>query len=123
MSVPKGPHGRSSNQEFGTWAAQCVAKKLKTSPFPSFLNDLLEVSKSGKRLIGVLMIIADLLQNGAEDGMFGHPIRNSLAHAALIMVSVQQHELPCGHLVWTAHLNGHSHERGSENRVPAPSAR
>ena len=84
MSVPSGPHGRSSSQEFGTRAAQCDAKKLMSSPFPSFLNDPVEVSKSGKRLVGVLMIITDLLQNGAKDGMFGYPIRDSLARVALI---------------------------------------
>ena len=33
LSVPKGPHGRSNNQEFGTRAAWCVAKKLLSSPF------------------------------------------------------------------------------------------
>ena len=84
MSVPSGPHGRSSNQEFGTQAARCVAKKLMSSPFPSFLNDPVEVSKSGKRLVGVLMTTTDLLQNGAKDGMFGHPMRDSLARVALI---------------------------------------
>ena len=55
-----------------------------SSAFPCFLHDLLEVSKSGKRLVGALMIITDLLQNGAKDGMFGHPIRDSLARVALI---------------------------------------
>ena len=52
MSVPKGPHGRSSNKEFSTRAARRVAKKLMTSPFPRFLNDQFEVGKSGKRLVG-----------------------------------------------------------------------
>ena len=65
-----GPHGRSSNQELSTRAAQRVAQKLKTGPFLSFLNDQLEVDKSGKWVVGVLMIITNLLQKGAEDGMF-----------------------------------------------------
>ena len=53
-----------------------------SSPFPSFLNDLHEVSKSGKRLVGVVRVLTDL-QHGAEDGMFGHPIRDALARAAI----------------------------------------
>ena len=81
MSVPIGPHGRSNNQEFSTQAVQCVSKKLMTSPFPSFLDDQLEVSKSGKRLAGELMTVTDLLQNGAEDKMCGHPIRDALDSA------------------------------------------
>ena len=60
MSVPTSLHGRSSNQELSTRAAQGVAKKLMTNPFPRFLNDLLEVSKW---LVWVRMIVTDLLQN------------------------------------------------------------
>ena len=82
VSFPTSPHGRGSDQEFGTRV--CVAKKLMSSPFHTFLNDLLEVSQSGKRLVGVLMIITDLLQNGAKDWMFGHPILDLLARVALI---------------------------------------
>ena len=55
-----------------------------SSPFPCFLNDLIEVSKSDKRLVVVLMVVTDLLQNGAEEEMFGHPIRDALASAAMI---------------------------------------
>ena len=84
MSVPVCPHGRSSNQDFSTQAARCVAKKLMTSQFPSLLNDHLEFGKSCKRLVGVLMIATDLLQNGAQDGMFRHPIRDALDSAAII---------------------------------------
>ena len=84
MSVPVGPHGSSSNHEFSTRAARRVAKKLMTSPLPSLLNDQLEVGKSGKRLVVVLMIVTDLLQEGAEDGMFGHAILYALDSAAII---------------------------------------
>ena len=69
MSDPVSP---SSNQELSTRAALCDAKKLMTSPFPSLLDDQLEVSQRGKWLVGVLMIVSDLLQFSAEDGMFGH---------------------------------------------------
>ena len=119
MSVPSGPHGRSSSQEFGTRAAQCVAKKLMSSPFPSFLNDLLEVSKSRKRLVGVLMIITDLLQNGAKRRDVWTS-NSGFACSSRIdpMISVQQRELPRGHLVWTAHLSCQSQESDSENNVP-----
>ena len=84
VSRPLGPHSRSSSQEFGTQAVWCVSKKLMTSPFPSFLNDQLEVSNSSKRLVRLLMIVTDLLQNGSEDKMFGHPIRDALDSAPLI---------------------------------------
>ena len=84
MSVRIGPHGSSSNQELSTRAAQRVAKKLMTSPFPGFLDDQLEVDKSGKWVVGVPMITTNLLQSGAEDGTFGHPIRDPLASAAMI---------------------------------------
>ena len=33
-----------------------LRKKLMTNPFPTFLNDLLVVSKNGKRLLGVLIV-------------------------------------------------------------------
>ena len=54
MSVPVSPHGRGSNQKFSTRGARYVAEKLMSSQFPCFLNDLLEVSKSRKWLVGVL---------------------------------------------------------------------
>ena len=84
MSVPVSPHGRGSNQELGTRAALCVAKKLMTSPFPSLLDDQLDVSQRGKWLVRVLMIVTDLLQKSAEDGMFGHTTRDALDSAAII---------------------------------------
>ena len=48
MSVPVSPHCSSSNQELGTPAALCVA-------LPSILNNQLEVSLGGKRLVGELI--------------------------------------------------------------------
>ena len=42
-----------------------------------------EVSKSGKWLVRGLVIVADF-ESGAEDGMFGHPIRDAPDGAATI---------------------------------------
>ena len=39
------------------------------SPFLGLFDDQLEVSQSGKWLVGVMMTVTDLLQNSAEDGM------------------------------------------------------
>ena len=83
ISVPVSSHGSSSNQKLGTRAAWCVAEKLMMSPFPGLLDDHLEVSQSGKRLVGVLVTVTDLLQNSAKDRMFGHPTRDELDGAAI----------------------------------------
>ena len=60
-----------------------VAKKLMTSPIRGHLDDQLEISHSGKWLVGVLMIVTDLLQKSAE-GKFEHPTRDALDSAAII---------------------------------------
>ena len=62
---------------------------MKVDPFKGALvealpDDQLEVGKSGKWVVKVLMIVTDLLQNGAEDGIFEHPIRKALESAAKI---------------------------------------
>ena len=118
MSVPASPHDNCSNQKLGTRAAQCVAKKLVTGPFPSLVNDQLKVSKSGKWLVGEMMIVTDLLQNGAEDGMFGPPTRDALVSAAIIQWFMYNNtNLPRGHLVWTACQDCQSQEWPLKSRA------
>ena len=56
-------------------AGNDLAQPMKVDPFKGALvealpDDHLEVGKSGKWVVKVLMIVTDLLQNGAEDGMF-----------------------------------------------------
>ena len=50
--------------------------------FSRFFQDDVEVSEGGERVIRVPMTVTDLLQNGAEHRMFGHPTRDSLDFAA-----------------------------------------
>ena len=69
------------------------------------------------------MIIANLLQSGAKDWMFGHPIRDLLARVALIQWFPYNNANCHMVTVWTTHLNCQSHESGSENHVPPPWAR
>ena len=83
MSVPVSWHGSSSNQELGYRAARCLAEKLMMGTFPTLLDDQLEVSQSGKRLVGLLVTVTDLLQNGAKDRVFGHPTRIAFDSAAI----------------------------------------
>ena len=45
---------------------------------PDLLNDYLEVSQGGKRLVRTLVIVTDPFQSSAGDGMLGHPTRDSL---------------------------------------------
>ena len=47
-----------------------------------FFEDDFEVGEGGERVIRVPMTVTDLLRNGAENGMFGHPTRDSLDFAA-----------------------------------------
>ena len=47
------------------------------SPFPRLLNCQLEVSESGKWLVGVRVTVTDLLQNSAKYRVFGHPTRDA----------------------------------------------
>ena len=78
MSVSASSQSRSCNPELSTQAARCVAQEFMMSLFPDLLNDYLEVSKGGKRLVGVLVTVTDLLQESAENSMFGHPTLDSL---------------------------------------------
>ena len=57
-------------------------------------NDPPEIGKSGKWLLGVVKIVIDLLQHGAEDGIFGHPPRDALDAAAKIQ------RFPCANKNW-----------------------
>ena len=59
MSVPVSSHGSRTNQELCTRAARCGAEKLMVGTIPGLLDDLLEVSKSGKKLFDILMIVTD----------------------------------------------------------------
>ena len=70
MSVSVSSQSGSSNQELSSQAAWCVAQEFLMSLFPGFSMINFEISQSGKWLIGILMTVADLLQNSAEDGMF-----------------------------------------------------
>ena len=54
------------------------------SPFSSFLENDFEVSKGSESVIRVLVIVSDLFQNGAENGMFGHPDRNAFSQVTPI---------------------------------------
>ena len=45
-------------------------------PPPGFLKDHLEVSQGSERVCWILMIVTDF-QNSAENGMFGHPARDT----------------------------------------------
>ena len=83
MFVPASLHGSSSNQKLGTRAARCIAEKFMVSPFPSLLDDHLEVGQSGKRLVGVSVTVTDLFRETANDRMFGHPTRDALDSTAI----------------------------------------
>ena len=107
-----------------TRAAQRVAKKKKkkkllTSPFPGILNGQLEVGKSSKWVVGVPMIVPDLLHNGEEDGIFGHPFRDPLPSAA--MIQWFPYNTNCHVVTWSGPLTEIvSHVSGTENRVLPP---
>ena len=45
----------------------------------SFLQNDFEICQSDEWIIRVLVIVTDLFQNGAENGMFGHAVRNAFA--------------------------------------------
>ena len=56
-------------------AGNDLAQTIKVDPFKGALvealpDDQLGVGKSGNWVVKVLMIVTDLLQSGAEDGMF-----------------------------------------------------
>ena len=46
-------------------------------PFSGVFENDSEICKSNEGVIRVLVTVSDLFQNGAENGIFGHPTRNS----------------------------------------------
>ena len=82
MSVSVSTQCGRGNQEPSSQTAQCVSQEFLMNLFPGLLNDQLEVRQGGKRLIGVLMVIADLFQNSTKDRMLD-PTRDSLDSVAM----------------------------------------
>ena len=74
MSVSVSTQCGRGNQEAGSQTARCVSQEFLASLFSSFFSNYLEVSRSGKRFVGVLVAVTDLFENSAENGMFGHQL-------------------------------------------------
>ena len=75
MFVSVSSQSGSTKKELSSQAAWRVAQEFLM--FPGFLNDYFEVSQSVRRLVRIL-VVHDPSQKSAEDGMFGHPTRDSL---------------------------------------------
>ena len=94
VSVPCGPHGRSSNQEPGLPGV--LQSGLCRVRFLAFSVICLKVSKSGKEARrGYCWSSLVCFKNGAEDGTFGHPIRDAPARVVVIQ--------------WFSHTNAKCH--------------
>ena len=67
--------------------------------FLGFFDNLFEVCLGREGFVGVPMVVTDLLQDGTEQGMFGHPWRHLQTRTAVVL-SLPKSNADCHMISW-----------------------